>query len=461
MAGERLTPRFYGSEVEYTYTLPQDMAVDPDPRFRFPENMPASVPRVGQFLANGSRFYVDVSTMLEYATPECPTLNDVVKHELAGERLIWDAYGNNSSPAVTIHKRSLSPVYRRRGFEIKSFGAHENYSTTVHFSRTTQDKREILASHFATRTIFIGAGQPTEKDYILGQKMQQIVEDRGANSTSNKALVNTKDEPHGGGDSRLSRLHVVCGDANISPWAIRMKFGTTSLVLRLLERHTQNIGNVLLESPLNAAHRVASGVDGIDMLLRLRSGKTATAINIQEGFFEHAHKLSSEVQLPEEELEVLAHWRGILDSLRHYRATGEPQSEMNQIDWYVKKRIIDAQDKKNGGLNNAQKAACDLLYDKVPDGGGIKLRKTVFAAHTPQDADIEKAKTTPPEGRAKLRGALIERLVAKRKSIQHERFIEWGRSVHQQNPKEFGPVDVFYNDEELEKKINELSRRII
>src|SRR6266542_3294005 len=40
------------------------------------------------FLRNGARLYLDVGSHPEYATPECDSVNDLVVHDRAGERIL-------------------------------------------------------------------------------------------------------------------------------------------------------------------------------------------------------------------------------------------------------------------------------------------------------------------------------------------------------------------------------------
>src|SRR6201989_3639607 len=40
------------------------------------------------FLENGARLYLDVGSHPEYATPECDSIEDLVVHDKAGERIL-------------------------------------------------------------------------------------------------------------------------------------------------------------------------------------------------------------------------------------------------------------------------------------------------------------------------------------------------------------------------------------
>ena len=50
-----------------------------------------------------------------------------------------------------------------------------------------------------------------------------------------RPIVNTRDEPHANPDL-FRRFHVILGDANMSPFATRLKIGTTALALEALAR---------------------------------------------------------------------------------------------------------------------------------------------------------------------------------------------------------------------------------
>ena len=47
-----------------------------------------------------------------------------------------------------------------------------------------------------------------------------------------RPIINTRDEPHATDDYR--RLHLILGDANMSPYATALKVGATRLVLSLI-----------------------------------------------------------------------------------------------------------------------------------------------------------------------------------------------------------------------------------
>jgi proteasome accessory factor A len=392
--------RYKGSEIEFGYRKSKNRGSSIVSFNSYPKD----IGHIGHFQTNGSKMYVDLN-LIEYATPECRTLAELVEHEIAGEELASEAYGGE---IISLHKRSISPELNN------STGAHENYSTTIDVANN-QDPiiTYSLATHLATRTVFTGAGKNKKDSISPGQKMMEIYHFRGRGSSSDKALINTKMEHHTENGSLYKRLHVICGDANISPWAIYMKFGTTSLVLRLLEEK-EDLNGLILKNPLGSARDIADSIEAMNIPREIfNSKKKFTALDIQESMAEKAQALSERIELPREEAGLIKEWFGIIHALKRYISTGDPQPEMKQLDWYTKIELIKkAEDRQKGVLSPIQRRLFDLKYDQVPDGLGYSLRKTRFSAYTPDRERIIYAKQYPPEGRAKLRGTLITKALA-------------------------------------------------
>jgi proteasome accessory factor A len=68
--------------------------------------------RSGGFLINGGRLYVDaVGSHLEYATPECASLFDIVAHEKAGQRIVYNTLKQmNWDERVSFHNNNVDPL---------------------------------------------------------------------------------------------------------------------------------------------------------------------------------------------------------------------------------------------------------------------------------------------------------------------------------------------------------------
>ena len=404
--------RVYGSEVEYSYTQ-RGVEAGCSALTTVASLIPRKMPHIGDFLGNGGRLYKDLD-LVEYATPECLSLDELVIHELAGENFALQAFGGIEE-IQTVHKRAIDTVGKF------TYGAHENYSTTLDvWSSANPDRlRRIqkLATHFATRTIYTGAGYfSPEGVYHLGQKTSRVQSLSGIETTRFKPLVNLRNEPHDGSGS-TKRLHVTSGDANISPWAIRMKFGTTSLVLRLLEHELDWIGqNWLLKKPLEVAVNVAGGVDNLKAVYEINDGSYASAISIQRSLFNKCLAMAEIIAIPDHEREVLNEWGRVLDALDQYITVGVEDPLLMQIDWYARLKVVkNGLDRSRSNFPRDRKKherdrkKYEIGYDMLPNGAGFGLRRKgrVFSAHTPTDQQVEDALAEPPEGRAKLRGRLV------------------------------------------------------
>ena len=100
-----------------------------------------------------------------------------------------------------------------------------------------------MPPHFITRQIFTGSGkigvEATGIDsnsikYQLTQRADFFEEEVGLETTLKRPIINTRDEPHADA-TKYRRLHVICGDANMSEIATFLKVGSTSILLAMIE----------------------------------------------------------------------------------------------------------------------------------------------------------------------------------------------------------------------------------
>src|SRR5699024_7416640 len=119
-----------------------------------------------------------------------------------------------------------------------SYGTHENYlvERAVPFERVTAAMLPFLA----TRQVLVGAGRVgrgtrgEHAGFQLSSRADFMEAEVGLETTLNRPIVNTRDEPHAD-PSRFRRLHLIIGDANLLEESTFLKLGTTSLVLAALE----------------------------------------------------------------------------------------------------------------------------------------------------------------------------------------------------------------------------------
>ena len=110
-------------------------------------------PGNGGFLLNGGRLYLDMGH-LEYASPECSNLVDLITFDRAGDSLIQEAveelgWDNN----ISIIKNNVD-------LETNApFGCHENYLVGRNFPFDERENLKLLSSFLTTRLIYCGAGR--------------------------------------------------------------------------------------------------------------------------------------------------------------------------------------------------------------------------------------------------------------------------------------------------------------
>src|SRR5213080_3080508 len=153
--------RIFGLENEYgvTCTLRGQRRLSPDEVARYLFRRVVSWGRSSNvFLENGARLYLDVGSHPEYATPECDSIDDLVVHDKAGERIL-------EGLVRSAEQRLREEGIRGEVFLFKnntdsagnSYGCHENYlvERDGDFTRFT----DVLIPFLVTRQVFTGAGR--------------------------------------------------------------------------------------------------------------------------------------------------------------------------------------------------------------------------------------------------------------------------------------------------------------
>ncbi|MGN6386081.1 MAG: proteasome accessory factor PafA2 family protein, partial [Verrucomicrobiota bacterium] len=200
-------------------------------------------------LGNGARFYNDHAHP-EYCTPECSTLEELLAQDRAGERILMACAQHLSEllgSEVRLYKNNTD-------FMGHSYGCHENYllPRSLQWDALAQGIQAFLV----TRQIFAGAGKfgiEAEDKFVgpgfqIAQRSDFFSELQSVDTMQRRPLINTRDEPHAN-PQRFRRFHVIIGDANMSPFATRLKVGTTALVLEALVKDSKR-RYPLLNDPL-------------------------------------------------------------------------------------------------------------------------------------------------------------------------------------------------------------------
>jgi len=328
-------------------------------------------PGNGGFLLNGGRLYIDMGH-LEYSSPECLTVRDMVAFDLAGDTILQNALdAMHASEHVSFLKNNID---HHTG---ATFGCHENYL----MRRDVQFNPQILGtllSFLATRQIFTGAGRVGQAnplsfdfemasdappvDFQISQRADHIVNDIYQWVQFNRAIINARDEPLA--DYRkYRRLHLLIGDSNMSPFATALKVGTTALVLTLLEDRVLP-RDVILRDAVMATREISR--EGIGRAhVRLDDGRTRDALDIQWEFLEHARR-----HLAGESAEtdwILETWTFTLDALAN-----KPELLIGGVDWISKKWMLEMfRERENLTWQDPWLQSLDLEYHNLNPERGL------------------------------------------------------------------------------------------
>src|SRR6186713_942339 len=328
-------------------------------------------PGNGGFLLNGGRLYLDMGH-IEYASPECLHLHDLVTYELAGDDLLQSALiALGAEDRVSFIKNNVD---HHTG---ATFGCHENYLMRRE-AQFTPPILGTLLTFLATRQIFTGAGrvgqsnplafdfeppQPEgQVNFQLSRRADHIVNDIYQWVQFNRAIINARDEPLA--DYRkYRRLHLLIGDSNMSPFATALKIGTTACVLSLLEQGTLP-EDVILRDAVLATRQISHDGTGRGAVL-LDDGHTRSALDIQWDFYESARR-----QLGGSDSEtdwILENWRFTLDAL-----STKPELLIGGVDWISKKWMLE-QFRETEGLewSDPWLQSLDLEYHNIDPTRGL------------------------------------------------------------------------------------------
>ncbi|MGQ1840045.1 depupylase/deamidase Dop [Kocuria turfanensis] len=359
-------------------------------------------------LPNGARLYVDHSHP-EYSSPEVTTPRDAVLWDAAGDRVALDAVRAVAASAASTGLDVVNLYKNNTDNKSVSYGAHENYLVprTVPFDRLAT----ALLPFFASRQVMCGAGRVglgprgQRPGFQLSQRADFFEREIGLETTVHRPIVNTRDEPHAE-RGRHRRLHVIIGDANLSHTAGLLKFGTTSLVLGLVEAGAApDLG---LADPV-AALQAISHDPSLRTTVPLRDGRELTGVQLQRLYLEAARAHEEAGGGPDPQTrEVLELWGEVLDALET-----DPLSLADRLDWVAKYALLRGYRERDGlAWDDPRLTLVDLQYADVRPEKGLYHRlvaggrmRTLFDAE-----EIERAAGAPPaDTRAWFRGHLVSR----------------------------------------------------
>lgn len=378
-------------ELGWVYTIP-GMRNNDDSKF------PAFV-RDGYAQFNstdGSRAYVDCGHY-EVTTCECTDPWELVKHARAIDNRIFGPW----AAGYFVKANSVGDLN-----SAESFGSHENYSCKNIYHLFPRDGRRenpagliALGNLLISRNYFSGEGgmDPGNKVPVISRRLCHT-NNFCDNSTTGgqKPLINTKTESHGTSE----RLHVICGGDNMSDWSMLLKFGITSIGVRLVSLGHFPVTDGLFPS----MHQ--------DNMLLFPIGKHAWLLE-QEKWYEKA--VEHVADLPPWAAEFMVVWKSFIDM-----ATASSMDLAKKIDWQIKYQLfratlrskdISSPETKHWKENFNLLESTSFLYGKMtPDGGYFKLKGKLDC--TIQRCDHSAYHLEPIAGRARTRARIMRFLLS-------------------------------------------------
>ncbi len=372
------------------------------------------------FLENGGRLYQDTGCHPEYATPECSNPYDLICYDKAGERIIEDLliYAEKKVRDEGFYGK-LSIFKNNTDFVGNSYGCHENY--LVERDLDFYYLAEHLIPFFVTRQIYTGAGKIIRSknglDYYISQRAEHIYHKISGSTTNDRSIINTRDEPHADRE-KYRRLHVIVGDSNMSEYTTYLKVGATAIVLQMIEDKFIK-RDMSLRDPVKAIRDISHDTT-LKTKVQLDDGRAFTAIEIQKYYCELSRSYVEKTDVDPMYKDILEKWEYVLTTLEE-----DPMELCREIDWIIKKSLIESYIEKNNlSWNDNRILMLDLQYHDIRRDKSLyyMMERNGLVERIANEQDIEIAKTEPPrDTRAQIRGEFIK--LAKKLKIPYD--IDW------------------------------------
>jgi Pup amidohydrolase len=355
-------------------------------------------------LGNGARYYNDHAHP-EYCTPECNSVDELVAHDRAGERILMRCAHKLSEErgcTVRLYKNNTD-------FRGHSYGCHENY--LLPRSLPWEKLARGIQAFLVTRQIIAGAGKFAyeEEDKFLApgfqisQRSDFFSELQSVDTMQRRPIVNTRDEPHAN-PTLFRRFHVILGDANMSPFATRLKIGTTALVLEALARNPKRVYPILNE-PLQSLMSISRD-SKFHWEVRLQDNRCTNALQIQREYWDAVSDLCD---LSEPlKAKIVSDWDKVLTDLE-----ADPMRCKDRLDWVAKLALVrQFQSSQNIQPNDPWLQSLDLEYHRLDRDEGLyyALEQAGQMQGVPDEGFIRRAISEPPRStRAYIRGRCIQK----------------------------------------------------
>ncbi|GAB3695577.1 depupylase/deamidase Dop [Corynebacterium nasicanis] len=359
--------------------------------------------------SNGARFYVDHAHP-EYSSPEVSNAYDALVYDAAGDLIMRKAVADvaeltaqglsilkhhDPCPPLKIYKNNVDG----KG---ASYGAHENYqySRKTDFAVLTQ----ALIPFFVSRNVIIGAGRlgigetGERAGFQISQRADYFHQEISLETTLNRGIVNTRDEPHANA-VHFRRLHTIVGDANMSHTSTFLKLGMTKLVIDAIEDGV-DFSDLRLVDPVAEIKHVSHDLS-LTHQLQLRDGRALNALDILRLYRERV------VAVDDVDERVIALWGKVLDLL-----ADDPLSTSHLLDWTAKWALIKGYLDRGVDIADPKLQLIDLQYADIDPAKSLYhalVRKGRMETIASEEEIARAAEVPPADSRAWFRGAVSAR----------------------------------------------------
>ncbi|MDP3724438.1 MAG: proteasome accessory factor PafA2 family protein [bacterium] len=366
------------------------------------------------WLFNGGLLYHDLQHP-EYATPECRSLKDIINYEFAGRRITQSLIELVTRPLKTqgfaqygVFANNVDHYLaadQQIGYPLRPtvFAYHENYAATNPVAEV-----DLLLPFLVTRHVFAGAGFVLQKELREKWKTDFLIAQRAAAVYAQGSALKVGLFSFLAGESRHNTkiLHITVGDANVSPYATRLKIGTTILVHQLIEKGWKPPLFLIASSPdtlVGNARSLCIFNSSFRWMCRF-SDRSISAIDVQRIYLEAAWDRFAGRD-PETDWTLLA-WMETLDQLER-----DPM-ECVKLDWVLKKRYLDDRGHR---LTSAEQVRFDIAYHAAnpQKSAFLALAKHYGVDDLPNEETIEHAIKEPPTNTRALGRSLAVRAISK------------------------------------------------
>ncbi len=374
------------------------------------------LPMKGQFAANGARIYLDINGHVEYATPECDLIDDLVAHVLAGDRIYAqcvERYLASNYRGQEIMRKLQINLYRNNlswlsDGSLDTHGTHENYQVRIGEDAKVRDIAEPLMAFLVARQLIVGAGrwrlgQDGRLLMDLAQRSPFIVNDIGSATTTGRAIVNTREESHAGAGNM--RLHLILGDNNPLAHQLALKYAMTAVILTMIEE--ERLKWVVIQDPVAALWAI-----NCDPRVRIpmHGRRAMTAYDMMRYY----HDQSAEFVAANEEMAQyrphIERWGGHLDRLARSWSWDDHYGEL----CWATKAVLLQKALERAKTGDASPEELALLIDKrelsmyqiTGQRTAMHILQERFGGY--DELAVRRALTTPPSTtRAHPRGLLV------------------------------------------------------